>query len=319
MDMQEAMLEERYGSARNEIVRLLTTGSNFHVEVFNIFMSVFKEEADYTKHGAVFWALMQKSTGVKRGVMGAHFRVYMNYYYHFLIATSQRTSAKRQLDDRDLAFITATAAFGYNRGTQEFDNALKANSMDMINQMLVDRNNFLQYFWNGSLESYTWCGCWKLIDALWDLWDSKDPVKIHGFISGPLSFQMLKTKSKDYGTFCFRFSSQGGIAVDYVGNNEFKKTLWKPLALKDTPSFIKLLYDPKGDGPNLKFLIDTSNAQFGPRSFAKEQVFPAQVNMGYTTSGYSAVKDDDENMNDAEMTTEQYVLNFMDNANFGGF
>lgn len=319
MDMQEAMIEERYGAHRNEIVRLLSTGSNFNVEVFNIFMSVFKEEADYTKHGAVLWALMHKSQGVKRGVLGSHFRVYMNYYYHYLIASSQRTSARRTLDDRDLAFITATAAFGFSRGAKEFDTALKQNSLAMINNMIVDRVAFLKFFWDNTLDGYSWCGCWRLIDALWDIWDQKDPVRIHGFISGELSFQMLKTKHKDYGTFSFRFSSQGGIAVDYVGHNELKKTLWKAQALKDAPSFMKLLYDPKGDGPNLRFLIDTSGPQ--PRLVGKEQAFPAQANLGYTTSGYSAVKDEDEHMGDAhEPSTESYVLNFMDNAtNFGGF
>lgn len=40
---------------------------------------------------------------------------------------------------------------------------------------------------------------------------------------------------------------------------------------------MKLLYDPKGDGPNLRFLIDTSGPQ--PRLFGKEQAFPAQVNL----------------------------------------
>lgn len=319
MDMQEAMLEERYAAPRNEIVRLLSTGSNFNVEVFNIFMAVFKEEVDYTKHGGVFWALMHKSQGVKRGVLGSHFRVYMNYYYHYLIASSQRTSARRTLDDRDLAFVTATAAFGFARGAQEFDNALKQNSLDIINRMLVDRVSFLTFFWNANqgYDCYSWCGCWKLIDSLWDIWDQKDPVRIHGFISGELSFQMLKTKSKDFGTFSFRFSSQGGIAVDYVGNSELKKTLWKAQALKDTPSFMKLLYDAKGDGPNLKYLIDTSGPQ--PRLVHKDQSFPTQPNMGYTTSGYASVKDDDENMGDVtEQTTEAYVLGFMD-QNFGGF
>jgi len=131
---------------------------------------------------------------------------------------------------------------------------------------------------------------------------------------------MLKTKSKDFGTFAFRFSSQGGLAVDYVGNHELKKTLWKAQALKDGPSFLKLMYDPKGDGPNLKFLIDTSSPL--PRLIGKELAFPTQVNLGYTTSGYSSVKDEDENMGDAtdpSLSTEAYVVNFIDNTNFGGF
>jgi len=186
--------------------------------------------------------------------------------------------------------------------------------------MLVDRPSFLKFFWENTLDGYSWCGCWKLIDCLWDIWDQKDPVRIHGFVSGELSFQMLKTKSKDFGTFAFRFSSQGGLAVDYVGNHELKKTLWKAQALKDGPSFLKLMYDPKGDGPNLKFLIDTSSPL--PRLIGKELAFPTQVNLGYTTSGYSSVKDEDENMGDAtdpSLSTEAYVVNFIDNTNFGGF
>lgn len=64
-------------------------------------------------------------------------------------------------------------------------------------------------------------------------------MKIHGFISGNFSFGMLKTHAKDVGTFCIRFSSQGGLAIDYVTTKELKKAWWKYGALKDVrlPSF----------------------------------------------------------------------------------
>lgn len=61
----------------------------------------------------------------------------------------------------------------------------------------------------------------------------KEPIKIHGFVSGNLSFEMLKTHSKDFGTFCFRFSSQGGMAVDYVGRGQLMKSHWKHGAIQD--------------------------------------------------------------------------------------
>ena len=46
------------------------------------------------------------------------------------------------------------------------------------------------------------------------------------------------------GTFAFRFSSQGGIAIDYVLDGAIKKTLW----LTDSDSFLQKLYDGQRDG-----------------------------------------------------------------------
>jgi len=79
------------------------------------------------------------------------------------------------------------------------------------------------------------------------------------------------------------------------------------------------LYDPKADGPNLKFLVDATGNGFGPQVHAKEKVF-AQTAAGYVTSGYAGVRDDEDKM-DGEMSTEQYVVNFMDggSSSFGGF
>jgi len=54
--------------------------------------------------------------GVKRGVLGFHFKVYLSYFYHFLVLRSQRRTCNRNLDHTNLAYLTAIAAFGFVRG-----------------------------------------------------------------------------------------------------------------------------------------------------------------------------------------------------------
>jgi len=256
---------------------------------------------------------MLKGTGVKRGVLGTHFKVYLQYYYHTLVIASQRKEVKRPLDITSLAFLTCVAAFGYSRGSTEFDKARKSNDVAAVNSLVIDRPSFVTFFWSGNVDSFSLFGCWQIIDKLWDVWDCRVPVKIHGFITGPLSFEMLGSRIKDSGTFVFRFSSQGGIAIDYVEDGAIKKTLWKFVSLPDTSAFIQKLYDPQRDGPFLKFLIDTSDMTFGPKIHAKEAVFPlVGATVGYSQTGYARVDDEDQ---DSRMSTENYVVNFMQSHN----
>jgi len=310
--MEEGLLEERFANARNGLFQALFCAESFNFEILKGFHSIFKEEPDYTKHGPVLWAIMFKSTQVKRGVLGKHFQVYMQYYYHYLVMASQRRECKRSLDTTSLAFITTAAAFGYARGTQEFDAALQAKNMDPINNLIVDHVNFRTFFWTGSDDTFSWCGAWKLIDGLWDLWDVKEPIKIHGFVSGNLSFEMLKTHSKDLGTFCFRFSSQGGIAVDYIGRGQLMKSHWKHGAIKDSLAFLRLMYDPK-EGDNLRFLIDVAGGT--PRIHQKTDAFPTggKLNAGYTgaAGGYQTVHEGDPEDKMTDVSSDNFLANFV--------
>jgi len=313
-ELEEVMLEERYVQHREAIFKILEACSNFNQEVLNIFMLVFRDVPDYTHHGPILWGLMVKGTGVKRGVLGTHFKVYLQYYYHTLVLTSQRKEVKRPLDLTSLAFLTCVAGFGYSRGSNEFDKARKINDVGSVNGIVIDRPSFLTFFWTGNVETFSLCGSWQIIDRLWDVWDCKSPIKIHGFITGPLSFEMLGSRIKDTGAFAFRFSSQGGVAIDYVEDGAIKKTLWKYSQLPDSAAFIQKLYDPQRDGPFLKFLIDTSDMTFGPKVHPKETVFPLHASVvGYSQTGYARVEDDDGGS--TQMNTDTYVVNFMASNN----
>jgi len=313
-ELGEVIYEERYAQPREAIFKILESCSNFNQDVLNVFMHVFREYPDYTHHGPILWAIMVKGTGVKRGVLGTHFKVYLQYYYHTLVLTSQRKEVKRPLDLTSLAFLTCVAGFGYSRGSNEFDKARKLNDVGAVNGIVIDRPSFLTFFWPGNVELFSLCGSWQLIDRLWDVWDSKTPIKIHGFITGPLSFEMLGSRIQDTGAFAFRFSSQGGVAIDYVEGGVIKKTLWKYSQLPDSAAFIQKLYDPQRDGPYLKFLIDTSDMTFGPKIHPKETAFPLQASVvGYSQTGYARVDDDDGGS--TQMNTDTYIVNFMGSAN----
>lgn len=145
---------------------------------------------------------------------------------HPQIFASQRKEIKRVLDPTSLAFITCCAAFGYGRGVGEFDKvpqprsnlpfldrsrvafpflsspfpsltpkALKAGRMSAVETIIVDYVNFGKFFWTGNLDSFSLCGCWKIIDTLWDYWDFAEPVKIHGFVSFPSLLLSLPSES----------------------------------------------------------------------------------------------------------------------------
>jgi len=249
--------------------------------------------------------------GIKRGVQGAYFRVYLQYYYHALVFASQRQQVKRPLEDVSLSFLTCVAAFGYARGCNEFDVARKENNSGAINSVVIDRPSFLTFFWNNNVDSFSFIGCWRLIDRLWDIWDFINPVKIHGFVSAVLSCEMLNTRFGDNGTFAFRFSSQGGLAIDYVEHGKLSKAHWKFSSLNDSGAFLQKLYDQQRDGPFLKFLIDIAD-NFGPKIHAKELIFPRASAPGYNQAAYSAYARTD----DDTMSTE-IAANFVPNTTLG--
>jgi hypothetical protein len=196
---------------------------------------------------------------------------------------SQRHECKRPLDITSLAFLTAIAAFGFARGVTEFDKAFQTKDINYINQLIIDRENFLRFFWDQSDNNFSFIHCWRQIDRLWDVWESTSPVLIHGFVSASVSDRWLKVWLKNSGTFLLRFSSKGGLAVDFVRDGRIQKTHWKFDELTDVHTLKKRLYDVKRDGPYLLYLVGTSE----PKCYPKESVFPLDdETSGYVDSGY---------------------------------
>lgn len=58
-----------------------------------------------------------------------------------------------------------------------------------------------------------------------------------------LSDAILKRRIHKPGAFLLRFSSRGGIAVDYVRNGKVEKTHWKYAELKNSSQLKAKLYD----------------------------------------------------------------------------
>jgi len=112
-------------------------------------------------------------------------------------------------------------------------------------------------------------------------------VRIHGFVSSNLSEKMLKARIGVIGAFLLRFSSKGGLAVDYVHEGKIKKTHWKFDELRDVNSLRARLYDSKRDGPFLLHTIDFTDP-FSAKCYRKEDLFPTMnVESGYSDSGYT--------------------------------
>jgi len=187
-----------------------------------------------------------------------HMKVYLQYYYLALVTSSQRR-CNRTLTIADLAFLVAVAAFGtapnrsslvvliiissgYHRGTQEFEKAFQQGNIGLINSMVVSRDNFLKFFWAGDDENFSFLHAWRLIDQLWDCWDVR-PLRIHGFVTPAIADAILKRRIHRPGAFLLRFSSRGGLAVDYVRNGRVEKTHWKFAALKNSTHLKNKLYD----------------------------------------------------------------------------
>jgi len=317
--LEEVSLEERYGAVRQKIFALLNQTANFSTEVLGILAQVFTGVTDIISHGGILWALLPKEPA--GNVIGNNFKVYLQYYYHFLAFSSSRKEVRRPLDVTSLAFLTCAAAQGYTTGCQLFAEAMKTNNIQAINTLAIDRAHFLTFFWAGSFDLFSFLACWKIIDSLWHLWDLTNPIRIYGFISDALSFQILNSRINDNGVFLFRFSSKGGVAVDYVQNKQLKKTLWTVVSLPDCASFIQKLYDTDRDGQHLKFLVDLSNpAQIN--LVPKETAFSMNlVPAAQGTGAYTRVDDTDpSNQMHTESDASIYhrVISFMGN-NSGGF
>lgn len=111
-------------------------------------------------------------------------KVYMQYYYHYLISASQRRECRRPLDIASLAYLTAVAAFGtsfvvtinsgtnlcnhvgFARGSTEFDKAFGNRDIEYINNLIIDRESFLKFFWDQSDDNFSFIHCWRLIDRV---------------------------------------------------------------------------------------------------------------------------------------------------------
>lgn len=84
---------------------------------------------------------------------------------------------------------------GWARGCDEFDKAfLQAKSIEPINSLVINRAAFLQFFWRGNDDAFSFLHAWRMIDKLWDVFDQMPP-RIHGFVTANVSARMLRTRS----------------------------------------------------------------------------------------------------------------------------
>jgi len=130
----------------------------------------------------------------------------------------------------------------------------------------------------------------------------------------------IKCRINESGIFLFRFSSKGGIAVDYVDNQQLKKTLWPVLSLPDCNSFLQKMTDTDRDGIFLKYLVDLSNIS-QINILPKATAFSNLVSIVQNTGAYTRVDDmDPANQMNMESDSSIYhrVVSFMGN-NTGGF
>jgi len=192
--------------------------------------------------------------------------------------------------------------------------------MNFINQLVIERQTFLQFFWGGNDETFSFLHAWRLIDnvtnvlhlfslltfsiKLWDAFDRKDPIRLHCFITGNMAEAMLRPRVKIEGAFLFRFSSKGGLAADYTrrGSRGYRieKVHWRFEDIPTVADFLKKLWDRNRDGGFLKNLVDLSQP-FAQNCFPKEKVFPVP----HSQCGY--VNDDgDDKMEESEINAMGY-------------
>jgi len=308
---EESSFEGQYTPFREGIFNLIMQGAQSKSRVLEAFAQCFNVQQNPTLHGPILWALIPKTNGINSGVIGQLFMQYLEYYYYYLALKSQRKGVNRPIDDTSMAFLVCVAAFGYTRGSEEFYNTGKTGNIQAIQSMVISRPNFLSFIWSDSLDVFSFLTCWRIIDNLWDLWDVISPaILIQGFTTDTVTFQVLHEKLNQDGCFVFRFSSKGGLAVDYVANGQLKKILWKENTVPDCRSFLSKLYDNTKDGNFLKYIIDINTGHI----FPKEQAFPLQnFNQFVGDTGYSRVDDGIEEMN-TEGTTN--FTNFFINSGF---
>jgi hypothetical protein len=112
---------------------------------------------------------------------------------------------------------------------------------------------------------------------MWDLWDAT-PVRIHGFMTPALSEQILRRRMNVQGAFLLRFSSKGGLAVDYVRGNKVDKTHWKSSDLENSTRLKAKLYDKNRDGPFLLELVDSRQDPLQSSfTIPKADIFPVNA------------------------------------------
>ena len=164
---------------------------------------------------------------------------------------------------------------GYTRGVAEFDRAFFAQDALAIDNTLVDKIAFLNFF-DANDDQFSFMHMWRLVDRLWEAWDCNSPILVHGFVTPLVSEKMLALRSMKPGSFIMRFSSKGGLAVDYVRNGKMEKAHWKFSMLTDINALRNLLWDPVQWGPNLQFLVDTTlDSGFNSNVVPKDVCFPA--------------------------------------------
>lgn len=164
---------------------------------------------------------------------------------------------------------------GYARGTSEFDKAFFAQDAAMIDNIIIDKTSFLNFF-DAPDDQFSFLHMWRVADRLWEAWDCATPILIHGFVTPSVSEKLLALRSTKPGSFLMRFSSKGGLAVDYVRNGKMEKAHWKYSTLVDANALRSLLYDSVQWGPNLQFLVDTTfDNGFNSNVVSKDMCFPA--------------------------------------------
>lgn len=163
---------------------------------------------------------------------------------------------------------------GYTRGATEYDKAFFAQDVAAIDNAIVDKTYFTNFF-DAADDQFSFMHMWRVIDRLWEAWDCCAPILLHGFITPLVSEKMLALRSKQPGSFLMRWSSRGGLAVDFVRDGHLEKAHWKYGSLSDINALRALLWDPIQWGPNLLQLVDTTNdAGFNTATVAKEVCFP---------------------------------------------
>jgi len=117
-----------------------------------------------------------------------------------------------------------------------------------------------------------------------------------------------------------RFSSKGGLAVDYTVGGGLNKLLWKGEIVSSPRNFLQSLYVTYDD--SLKELVDMATAA----AYSKDRVFPAMpqfVNVPSTYANFVTstdeimVQDQNQNQNQYnEMNFSNSLTSFMSNSGF---
>lgn len=55
---------------------------------------------------------------------------------------------------------------GFARGSTEFDKAFGNRDIEYINNLIIDRESFLKFFWDQSDDNFSFIHCWRLIDRV---------------------------------------------------------------------------------------------------------------------------------------------------------